>query len=54
MKNLLINILPITIGLLLNHVQGCKSTHPQGWYIKVKNREAAPLAREKEIKAKEN
>ena len=53
MKNLLIKILPMTIGLVFNQVQGYKSSHPRVWYTKVKNREA-PLARENEIKFKEN
>ena len=53
MKSLLIKILLIIIGLLSNPVQAYKSTHPQGWYLKVKKAEADALAREKAIKAKE-
>ena len=53
MKSLLIKILPIIIGLLLNQIQACKSTNPQGWYLKVKKAEADALARKEAIKAKE-
>ena len=53
MRNLLIKILPITIGLLLNQVQGCKSSYPWVWYTKVKNRDSALSKEKEEIKAKE-
>ena len=53
MRKLFVKILPIIIGLLLSQVQACKSTHPQGWYLKVKKAEAKALAKEEAIKAKE-
>ena len=53
MKILIFKVLPIVIGLLLGQVQACKSTHPQGWYLKVKKAEAEAKAKEEAIKAKE-
>ena len=52
MRNLLIKILLMMIGLLLNQVQACKSSNPLLWYTKVKNREAALSKEKEEIKAK--
>ena len=56
-RNLLFQILPLMIGLLLNQVQACKSSKPRGWYIKVyqnqeKNRQDALLKEKEEIKTK--
>ena len=47
-------IVPIVIGLLLSQVQACKSTHPRGWYVKVKKAEYEAKVKELEAaKAKE-
>ena len=53
MKILIFKILPIVIGLLLSQVQACKSTHPRGWYLKVKRAEAEAKAKEEAARAKE-
>ena len=41
-------IIPIVIGLLLSQVQACKSTHPRGWYVKVKKAEYEAKVKELE------
>ena len=37
----------------LSKVQACKSTHPPGWYLKVKKAEAEAKAKEEAIRAKD-
>ena len=54
MKILIFNAVPIIIGILLSCVQACKSTHPKGWYVKVKKAEYEAKVKELEAaKAKE-
>ena len=54
MKISIFKVVPIVIGLLLSHVQACKSTHPKGWYVKVKKAEYEAKVKELEAaKAKE-
>ena len=53
MKGLLIKTVPIRIGLLLNQLQACKSTNPQGWYLKVKKSEFEALKQKQASHAKE-
>ena len=53
MKSILIKILPLILGLLLNQIQACKSTNPQGWYLKVKKAEAEASAKKQASQAKE-
>ena len=53
MKSLLIKTLSIIIGLLLSRIQACKSTNPQGWYLKVKKSEFEALAKKQASQAKE-
>ena len=40
--------IPIIIGILLSCAQACKSSHPRGWYLKV--RKAEYEAKLKELK----
>ena len=53
MKSRLISTLPIIIRLLLNQLQACKSTNPQGWYLKVKKSEFEALKQKQASQAKE-
>ena len=53
MKSLLIKTLPIIIRLLLSWIQACKSTNPQGRYLKVKKSEFEALTKKQTSQAKE-
>ena len=54
MKISIFRVIPIISGILLSHIQACKSTHPKGWYVKVKKAEYEAKVKEfKAAKAKE-
>ena len=48
MKILFTRAIPLIIGILLSCAQACKSSHPRGWYLKV--RKADYEAKQKELK----
>ena len=60
MKILIFKAVPIIVGILLSCAQACKSTHPKGWYVKVRKAEyeakvkelEAAKAKEKELSSK--
>ena len=53
MKISIFKVVLIVIRLLLSQVQAFKSTHPPGWYIKVKKAEYEAKAKEEAARAKE-
>ena len=53
MKISIFKVVPIVIRLLISQVQACKSTHPQGWYLKVKRAGDEAKAKEEAARAKE-
>ena len=54
MKILFTRAIPLIIGILLSCAQACKSSHPRGWYLKVRKADyEAKLKELKEAKERE-